>query len=1363
MSDKPVILVATANDRQIQGQYLRALGDEVNGIREALNNCLDRDLVDLEILPNANWESILNTFRKERFRDRIAIFHFAGHAGDYELLLEASANKTEKIQASGLISLLSNTPSLKLVFLNGCSTLAQSEAMREAGIPNVIGTSGSIKDQLALEVALHFYQGLGQGLSIIKSWEITVSAISGRYGLKDYSNYYRAFGTAHSLMQMPWQILFAPGKEAAKEWNIPQSSNDPLFGLPDLDESYGFPIPPYRFLEAYTEKDARIFFGRNTYVRDVFHWFIHQPAPRVLLLHGYSGVGKSSLLSAGVVPRIKSLGTNILHLKRTAGLGIVEALAKATGLPVDASIQEIKNSLNTFSASLIIFDHAEEIILQPPAIKEAEINDLGLLFYQLFHGPDALKNAKLILSFRKEFYAEFTQRLNQGKVAFTSLFVDHFQESDILEIVNGLQSTEQHKSNYQLNIAPDLPSIIAEDLLKDEDGNIAPTLQIILTKLWKEEEGSSSRRFSVDSYRQLSRQGVLLSDFLDQQLEQLYNSTDGSSLSLKENGLILDILYLFTTEYNTSVVKSFSELKNRYANINYDLKSLLNTMLALRLLTTVGEDGYRLVHDSLVSLIRVRWAKSEATSQRALRILNNKTREYGLHQNTHLNEQELTIVESGIAGMRKLNALEQKILANSQQLQAAKRKRNYRIRIFSTAAIGFILLLAIISTVLWRDSHKKATINQLVTKALLLAQYDATAALDTLSHAIAMDPQNISARQARYDIFRTNEFYLFNYKISNAIQAVDLSSYDRSSIAAANDTLYRFDSTAHLVQQIPHPGIINRVMYLPDGKSFISSCDNGNSYLYNAKGMTTSVLKHGDKKLSGLAVSAYPVQVFTGDQSGLVLIWKEDGVFLDTLCLSKNSISCMATSADSAFLAIGHSNGLVEIWDYQRKQRMIQKSLPVQINSLRFTEGSTGLFIGTRSSRALVWYYKTDELMALVGHTRRINEGLYFSKAAVYLTASDDGEIRSWDRTGQQGPVFAGHHGAVYSMAGTEKSDNFYFISGGVDGSIKWWKYRSKISNDFGNFEPSVLKADYFGDKLIIAHNKLLDVEGINDLDFDANQFFDLIDEVKPYPISIIQANTSDRKTLMPPGLVIDFQIVPNRNAAFIIQKDNNLIRLDLESYQFDTITTLSNPVSALCMSASGEKIAIGTETGSISLLDKQGKEIESLNSSSFITGLSFSENTNQLFSINLGGTVERWNLSTFEATTLLTVDERLEAISVSPNGQYIAIGSSGLASRLRLLENKGNKLLWEVDLNAANRVGANGIYQLTFSPGGQVVSVGTLDGRVIIFDLKGLPVQEFDIPGGSQIKSIQFSADEKKILVSNEAGSVFELAIFNF
>ena len=63
------------------------------------------------------------------------------------------------------------------------------------------------------------------------------------------------------------------------------------------------PLPerPYKFLDYYEAKDAAIFYGRQQETRQLCA-LIH--AHRLVLLYGASGVGKTSLLLAGAVPRL---------------------------------------------------------------------------------------------------------------------------------------------------------------------------------------------------------------------------------------------------------------------------------------------------------------------------------------------------------------------------------------------------------------------------------------------------------------------------------------------------------------------------------------------------------------------------------------------------------------------------------------------------------------------------------------------------------------------------------------------------------------------------------------------------------------------------------------------------------------------------------------------------------------------------------------------------------------------------------------------------------------------------------------------------------------------------------------------------
>ncbi len=90
---------------------------------------------------------ILEPFREHR--DRIAIFHFAGHANGYELLLESIKGETDVVKAQGFAQFLKQQQGLQLVFLNGCSTMQQVKDLHDAGIPAVIATSLAIDDREA--------------------------------------------------------------------------------------------------------------------------------------------------------------------------------------------------------------------------------------------------------------------------------------------------------------------------------------------------------------------------------------------------------------------------------------------------------------------------------------------------------------------------------------------------------------------------------------------------------------------------------------------------------------------------------------------------------------------------------------------------------------------------------------------------------------------------------------------------------------------------------------------------------------------------------------------------------------------------------------------------------------------------------------------------------------------------------------------------------------------------------------------------------------------------------------------------------------------------------------------------------------
>ena len=130
--------------------------------------------------------------------------------------------------------------------------------------------------------------------------------------------------------RFPWEMHIRPGSEEVKNWSLPAAANNPTFGLPDIPTNYPLPDTPYLFLKRYEKKDAAIFFGRGHYVRDLYRRLTNRSASPVIMLYGQSGVGKSSLLGAGLMPRLEK-DFDIKYVRRDPSVGLTGGLTKALG------------------------------------------------------------------------------------------------------------------------------------------------------------------------------------------------------------------------------------------------------------------------------------------------------------------------------------------------------------------------------------------------------------------------------------------------------------------------------------------------------------------------------------------------------------------------------------------------------------------------------------------------------------------------------------------------------------------------------------------------------------------------------------------------------------------------------------------------------------------------------------------------------------------------------------------------------------------------------------------------------------------------------------------------------------------------
>ncbi|HEY9507869.1 MAG TPA: hypothetical protein VIQ27_18080, partial [Gemmatimonadales bacterium] len=141
---RPVIFLAFANDREDGTHHLRNLAEETRRVWALLDSSETRRLCEPITRQNATRDDIFRVFEDDRYRGRIAVFHFGGHAGGSEVMVETAEGAQTPLQAGPLADFLGSQEGLRLVFLNGCSTDPQVERLLAAGVPAVIATTAAV-------------------------------------------------------------------------------------------------------------------------------------------------------------------------------------------------------------------------------------------------------------------------------------------------------------------------------------------------------------------------------------------------------------------------------------------------------------------------------------------------------------------------------------------------------------------------------------------------------------------------------------------------------------------------------------------------------------------------------------------------------------------------------------------------------------------------------------------------------------------------------------------------------------------------------------------------------------------------------------------------------------------------------------------------------------------------------------------------------------------------------------------------------------------------------------------------------------------------------------------------------------------
>jgi len=332
------------------------------------------------------------------------------------------------------------------------------------------------------------------------------------------------------------------------------------------------PDKPYKYLDYYDKGDSDILYGRER-DKDIITSLIL--GHNITLIYGASGVGKSSLLHAGIGPKFTDMGRAFLITR------VIPNPAKALEIVIGSSVE--KHSLGSWydqavlylenkpiNECIIVFDQFEEFFTDLSA-------DIRMNFWNdVARCMDEENKIKLVFSLRQELLYQF-------KEAFPAIPKPH----DNLYCVEKLNLNQQREvildvaKLYDKPWSPELINQLEEDLASQQIESAH--LSIILTVLW---EKRNSKEKDLDTYKRLGQINGILGNYL---WDRIHPQSDSAELE--------EILKAFVSPENRKTQVTVDDL---YAELSYK-KIEIDKSNILKICDRLID--YRLVRKVIIDLL----------------------------------------------------------------------------------------------------------------------------------------------------------------------------------------------------------------------------------------------------------------------------------------------------------------------------------------------------------------------------------------------------------------------------------------------------------------------------------------------------------------------------------------------------------------------------------------------------------------------------------------------------------------------------------------------------------------------------------------------------------------------------------------
>jgi DNA-binding winged helix-turn-helix (wHTH) protein len=381
---------------------------------------------------------------------------------------------------------------------------------------------------------------------------------------------------------------------------------------------------PYKFLDYYTEFDAGLFFGRDSEIENICSQIISH---RSFLLYGRSGVGKSSILRAGLMPELQRLGhivfpirsfTNPIHQVAQALRQVIPE--HITDVGEDIPLTDLIDQFLQYAPDqsiIIMLDQFEEFFLL--LTDESQHNFMEAMAMLM---AERTLSIRFVFVLREDMLAE----MNHFKHILPEIYHHEYR----LKRLSRDQATVAITAPAQkvgCAFDPLLVERLLDDLAEHEDID-PPHLQIVCDTLYDTRDDRNHITETV--YEHLGGASQILKEYLARVLRR-FNATDLHAVQQI-------LLSLISTDEQRLVLREI-ELVSRIhhdGRVEVDaLKVLIEELVDARVVRRRSQDGeswLELAHECLIQEVSHWLTDTLFAVKQARSLLERALENYRAHQ-----------------------------------------------------------------------------------------------------------------------------------------------------------------------------------------------------------------------------------------------------------------------------------------------------------------------------------------------------------------------------------------------------------------------------------------------------------------------------------------------------------------------------------------------------------------------------------------------------------------------------------------------------------------------------------------------------------------------------------------------------------